>query len=104
MTDEAEKLWLRIIEEKALTTYEAAQAHQLKEWVAGRPWHNPFERDDTRHDGLITKGECCPDFSCCSKQGLVPRALRTAFAEATDEERYAMLTHFLTYYIQDAQP
>jgi len=46
--------------------YKSAQEHQLKEWVEGRPWHNPWSPvapqpfPDNR-----AEGECCPDFSCC---------------------------------------
>lgn len=33
---------------------------QLREWVAGKPVHNPLSAN-----GSTVFGECCPDFSCC---------------------------------------
>ena len=79
-----------------MKTYLEAREHQLREWVAGRPWHNPFNHDDTRHDGDTSQGECCPDFSCCQPSLLAPQAAREAFAKADDETRFKMLGMFLS--------
>lgn len=53
--------------------------HQLKEWIAGRPWHN------------TVRDECCPDFSCCRPNLLWPEDVRQKFANATGEMRSNML-------------
>ena len=79
-----------------MNTYKEASDHQLKEWVAGRPWHNPFNCDNTRHDGVTTEGECCPDFSCCNPSFLAPVEAREAFAKANEETRGGMLVMFLS--------
>ncbi|WP_170759919.1 hypothetical protein [Ruegeria lacuscaerulensis] len=78
-----------------LTTYRQACEYQLSEWVAGRPWHNPFNHDNTRHDGDRSEGECCPDFSCCNPDMLAPKEAREAFANAGDDTRFEMLGMFL---------
>jgi hypothetical protein len=73
-------------------TYDEALEYQLEEWVAGRPWHNPYTK-------FGTGGECCPDFSCCKPDLLWDVALREEFAEATrngqDEKVHAMLMQSL---------
>lgn len=78
-----------------MKTYKEAQDHQLSEWVAGRPWHNPFNHDNTRHDGDTRQGECCPDFSCCVPEMLATEAARKAFAKAGIDTRMEMLGMFL---------
>lgn len=59
--------------------YKSASAHQLMEWVEGRPWHNPFTPDG-RYGEKPEDGECCPDFSCCVPDVLQPREKREEFA------------------------
>ena len=66
-------------------TYEEAADHQLREWVAGRPWHNPWASD-----GLNKGGECCVDFSCCCPGLLAGAAWRNAYYAADAEERARM--------------
>lgn len=78
-----------------LKTYQEAQEYQLSEWVQGRPWHNPFDHDSTRHDGDKSRGECCPDFSCCEPNMMASKEARKAFAEAKDEDRMRLLFGFL---------
>lgn len=85
-----------------LKSYAEASEYQLSEWVEGRPWHNPFDHDGTRHDGDTTKGECCPDFSCCNPNMLAPRKAREAFAKADEGVRFEMLGMFLGGALQDA--
>ena len=85
-----------------MKTYKEAQEHQLSEWVAGRPWHNPFDHDDVRHDGDTMRGECCPDFSCCRPSMLAPKEAREAFAKSGDSERMGMLGMFLSGAVSDA--
>lgn len=85
-----------------MNTYDEAQEYQLSEWVAGRPWHNPFDHDDTRHDGDKMHGECCPDFSCCQPSMLAPKEAREAFAKAGDKERMGMLGMLLSGVVSDA--
>jgi len=53
---------------------------QLRLWVEGKPAH---------------ADECCPDFSCCVPELLAPEHERKAFADATQEGRYAFLGGFL---------
>lgn len=50
--------------------YSAAVRRQLTEWLNGRPVHSDPPAD-----------ECCPDFSCCYPDLLMPREER---------ERYVM--------------
>jgi len=85
-----------------MKTYQEAQDHQLSEWVKGRPWHNPFNCDDTRHDGDTSEGECCPDFSCCEPSMLAPEEARKAFAKSGNETRMGMLGMFLSGMVADA--
>ena len=80
-----------------LTCYADAQEYQLNEWVAGRPWHNPFDPSGSTAHG----GECCPDFSCCHPELLAPTNQREAFARATDIERSHMLGMFLVGLVQE---
>ena len=54
-------------------------AQQLKRWVAGRP-QCPNSR-----------GECCPDFSCCRPKLLWPESQRVAFRDASQEVRERMM-------------
>lgn len=65
-------------------THEESIEHQLKEWLAGRPWHN------------TVSDECCPDFSCCAPQMLAPLATRKAFVEASPDDRLKFLGGFLS--------
>jgi len=59
--------------------YESASEYQLSEWVAGRPWHNPFTPDG-KYGLRPQDGECCPDFSCCDPELLSPEHERKEFA------------------------
>jgi hypothetical protein len=43
---------------------------QLNLWLEGIPKHN------------TTRGECCPDFSCCRPELLAPREVREIFVAA----------------------
>lgn len=65
--------------------YATAADHQLREWVAGRPWHNPWAPE-----GLNKGGECCVDFSCCRRELLAPTARRNAYLAADAGERARM--------------
>lgn len=56
---------------------------QLRAWVDGNPTHNTVDN------------ECCPDFSCCEPALLAEPAVRQRFADATEQERNAMLGMFL---------
>lgn len=58
---------------------------QLIEWVAGR----------SKHRGPRSSGECCPDFSCCEPALLALPSERTAFFQASKDERWPMLLQFL---------
>ena len=79
------------------TTYAEAQSHQLREWVAGRPWHNPWSPNADAPDYTNkASGECCPDFSCCRPGLLWPRKKREAFANAEGHARFEMLWEALT--------
>lgn len=72
--------------------YKSAQEHQLKEWVEGRPWHNPWSPVASQpFPDNRAEGECCPDFSCCCPEGIWAAERRVAFALATDESRFEML-------------
>jgi hypothetical protein len=81
-------------------TYAEAQAHQMSEWLEGRPWHNPWGPDgsygEERHDG-----ECCPDFSCCRPDLIWPKARRLAFASASEADRHHMLLGALSTLTRD---
>ncbi len=56
---------------------------QLELWVAGKSVHND------------ERGECCPDFSCCSPELLAPKETREAFQRASQNERMEILMMFL---------
>lgn len=60
--------------------------HQLDEWLAGRPWHNPVRE------------ECCPDFSCCGGD-IASLEVRQRFIKAVEENdeqaRMGLLGMFL---------
>ena len=93
---------------EAFDNYEDASQHQLSEWVAGRPWHNPISPGPDMHrdengDWIETpgNGECCPDFSCCQPGMLWPEEKRRQFAEASDEQRTAMLAGALVDLLED---
>ena len=57
--------------------YHKAANEQLEEWIKGNSIHNKFDRimAVVNDDGDIVSfyklegGECCPDFSCCQKDG-----------------------------------
>lgn len=67
------------MKESSLPLYKLAVQHQLDQWVKGNSVHNrSFD-------------ECCPDFSCCVPQTKWHKDRRLAFANATPEERAAML-------------
>lgn len=63
---------------------------QLAEWAAGWP-ACPNSR-----------GECCPDFSCCRPALLAPAAVRMAFLHGTPEQRERLLLSFLGGMAADA--
>ena len=72
--------------------YDEAQRHQLQEWLAGRPWHNPWAPGAAQaFPDDRAKGECCPDFSCCRPDMIWAEDRRIAFVTATDEAREGML-------------
>lgn len=48
--------------------YLAACHHQLVLWLGGQSVHNHIS------------GECCPDFSCCHPDMLMPQEARNAYA------------------------
>ena len=77
-------------------SYDEAQKHQLAEWLAGRPWHNPWSpgADKAADPNDTSEGECCPDFSCCNGN-IAPYEVRKAFVEADDKTRFRMLFGFL---------
>ena len=56
---------------------------QLDMWVAGKSVHN------------ATRGECCPDFSCCNPKLKASKPERVKFRNATQSERETMLAGFL---------
>lgn len=56
---------------------------QLEEWVKG----NSLCPND--------RGECCPDFSCCTPSLLADEDARIAFSNASDEERMSFFGMFL---------
>ena len=56
---------------------------QLDRWVNGDSVHN------------LSRGECCPDFSCCNPELQTPVEVRRKFAKAAPAERDAMLGKFL---------
>ena len=56
---------------------------QLTEWLRGNPIHN------------TERGECCPDFSCCTPSLLVNQKTRQAFVDGNEELRKSMLGMFL---------
>jgi hypothetical protein len=87
-----------------LKTYREAVEYQLQEWLAGRPWHNPFDPDDTRHDGDTGRGECCPDFSCCAPHMMASEEARRAFAISSCDARMGMLFGFLGGLVQEVKP
>ena len=66
---------------------EISTDEQLARWVAGDPVHN------------ASRGECCPDFSCCQPQLLASLDVRQRFKRACDEgdeqAKMAMLGGFL---------
>lgn len=85
---------------KALNTYAECAQHQLDEWVAGRPWHNPLSPLGPEHEGL-GGGECCPDFSCCRPGMLWSKARREAFVAASGSDRRKMMRGALSTLIED---
>lgn len=74
------------------SNYAEAAEYQLREWVEGRPWHNPWSPANQIPSYTDkAEGECCPDFSCCCPDMIWPRKKREAFAGASGEARYGML-------------
>lgn len=51
-------------------TYEQSANYQLEQWVKGNPLHNPIG------------DECCPDFSCCNPELLIPEEVLQKFKQA----------------------
>jgi len=64
---------------------------QLAKWVNGESIH----RDGS--DG----GECCPDFSCCRPDLLVPANERQLFANSSSDVRYSLLMGYLSKALAD---
>ena len=56
---------------------------QLAKWLKGNSIHND------------TRGECCPDFSCCTPELLADEDVRKAFVNADEGTRMSMLGMFL---------
>lgn len=56
---------------------------QLEGWLAGRP------------SCPNTRGECCPDFSCCKPELMADEETRRRFVDAEDLDRHSMLAGFL---------
>lgn len=81
-------------------SYKEAQKHQLREWVNGRPWHNPWAPDGSYGEGKCD-GECCPDFSCCSPMGMWDEKARKTFAASSPEVREGMLMFGLERVVRD---
>jgi hypothetical protein len=79
--------------------YADAAAFQLSEWVAGRPWHNPWSPDGS-YGERRRDGECCPDFSCCHGQ-VARREDRLRFIAASPDNRLKALSGFLCDLIED---
>jgi len=71
--------------------YLAAVEAQLEGWIAGKPEHN------TRFN------ECCPDFSCCRPELLVPEKVRRQFHAASPQTRESMLWDFLAEMVGAAE-
>jgi len=69
--------------------YDKAVKHQLEEWVKGNNHHHTAdhilsvvnEAGEVVGYHLLTGGECCPDFSCCSNARHWPLELRQKFIE-----------------------
>lgn len=59
-------------------------AHQLKRWVAGESLHN------------TVRNECCPDFSCCQPDNLMPIKIRSVFAASVAIDDFAMMNSILS--------
>ena len=83
------------------TDYKSAAEHQLQEWAAGRPWHNPWLPGATEPKFLSTDGECCPDFSCCFPAGIWAQKRRYEFVAAKDNRREEMMMGALSGMIDD---
>jgi hypothetical protein len=71
--------------------YKSAADHQLREWAAGRPWHNPWLPGATEPKFDRYGGECCPDFSCCFPAGIWARERRYEFVAAKGDKREGMM-------------
>ena len=66
----------------------ATHEEQLQLWVAGESVHVRSSGDEGY--------ECCPDFSCCEPDMLVPVEIRKAFQVASTEARQKYLMTFLS--------
>lgn len=55
---------------------------QLVHWVLGKSFHN-------------TKGECCPDFSCCRPELRAPAEVRKQYVTTPRSKQEEMLVGFL---------
>lgn len=80
--------------EEVAVKYRAASATQLKLWLAGESTHSKV-------DGFPELTECCPDFSCCGA-AMWNDETRKRFAEATPEERHALLGMSLSELVSSA--
>ena len=89
------------IDDTLYPDYDSAQKHQLEEWVAGRPKHNPFAPGcDTVEESQ--GGECCHDFSCCCPSMLADEPARVSFAKAHRAKQEGMLIGFLSAFCAQA--
>lgn len=58
--------------------YKKRVEEQLKNWVEGRSIHNDIDN------------ECCPDFSCCKPELLVPKHMRQLYYIANEHVKVAL--------------
>jgi hypothetical protein len=79
--------------------YREASNYQLEEWVAGRPWHNPWAPNGSFGKNK-EDGECCPDFSCCGGP-LAPKEERLAFAATAEHARDEVRRSFFRRWVAD---
>lgn len=63
---------------------------QLERWVVGESLHN--------HE----RGECCPDFSCCSGQPPVELEVRQRFLKAYQEQNEPVMNMMLGLFLTQA--
>ena len=81
----------RPMQMREFCSYKDAADYQLREWAAGRPWHNPWSPGADKPDYTRLGGECCPDFSCCAPAMIWAKERRYAFVAANNQQREGML-------------